>query len=108
MMKNQKGFTLIEMMIVLLVISVLLIITVPNISSHSSNINKKGCEGYMRMVETQVQAYKIDNNGTPTFAQLKSGGYLKDEKATCPDGTPIEITGDGSVQKSSTSTTPSS
>jgi competence protein ComGC len=30
MKNNQKGFTLIEMMIVLLIISVLLIITVPN------------------------------------------------------------------------------
>ncbi|WLR56361.1 competence type IV pilus major pilin ComGC [Mesobacillus subterraneus] len=101
-MKNQKGFTLIEMMIVLFVISVLLIITVPNISSHSSNINKKGCEAYMKMVEAQVQAYKIDKNGTPTIAQLQSGGYLKGEAAACPDGTAIEITAEGIVQKSST------
>lgn len=98
-MKNQKGFTLIEMMIVLLVISVLLIITVPNISSHSSNINKKGCEAYMKMVEAQVQAYKIDKKVIPTFSQLHSDGYLKSSDAACPDGTLIEITIDGSVQK---------
>lgn len=49
-MKNQKGFTLIEMMIVLLVISMLLIITVPYISKHTSNINAKGCEGYMNII----------------------------------------------------------
>lgn len=30
-MKNEKGFTLIEMMIVLLVISILVIITIPNV-----------------------------------------------------------------------------
>lgn len=101
-MKNQKGFTLIEMMIVLLVISVLLIITVPNISSHSSNINKKGCEAYMKMVETQVQAYKIDKKVIPTFEQLHSNGYLKSADAACPDGTPIEITTEGAVQKSAT------
>lgn len=100
-MKNQKGFTLIEMMIVLLVISVLLIITVPNIASHSSNINKKGCEAYMKMVETQIQAYKIDKKVIPTIGQLYEGGYLKNEGAACPDGTPIEITADGSVQKKS-------
>lgn len=107
MMKNQKGFTLIEMMIVLLVISVLLIITVPNISSHSSNINEKGCEAYMKMVEAQVEAYKIDKNVTPTIELLKSGGYLKNEAAACPDGTPIEIV-EGVVQKvpASTGTTP--
>ena len=32
MMKNEKGFTLVEMMIVMLVISVLLIVTIPNVS----------------------------------------------------------------------------
>jgi competence protein ComGC len=105
MMKNQKGFTLIEMMIVLLVISVLLIITVPNISSHSSNINTKGCEAYMKMVEAQVEAYKIDYNVTPTIVQLQSGGYLKGEEAACPDGTKIEIV-NGVVQKQTVSTDP--
>ena len=106
MMKNQNGFTLIEMMIVLLVISVLLIITVPNISSHSSNINSKGCEAYMKMVEAQVQAYKIDKKVIPTFAQLHSEGYLKSATPVCPDGTTIMITSEGAVQKSETSTSP--
>ncbi|UYZ20749.1 competence type IV pilus major pilin ComGC [Mesobacillus jeotgali] len=96
-MKNQKGFTLIEMMIVLLVISVLLIITVPNISSHSSKINTKGCEGYIKMVEAQVQAYKIDNNVIPTFEQLQTGKYLKNTGSKCPDGTDIVITTEGAV-----------
>ncbi|MEH7441130.1 competence type IV pilus major pilin ComGC [Bacillus sp. JJ1122] len=98
-MKNQKGFTLIEMMIVLLVISVLLIITVPNISKHSSNINTKGCEAYMKTVEAQVQAYKIDHNKTPTFAELKTEGYLKSDEGKCPDGSVLLISSDGAVTK---------
>ena len=48
MMKNEKGFTLIEMMIVMLVISVLLIITIPNVAKHNSNINNKGCDAYVK------------------------------------------------------------
>ncbi|MDQ0413674.1 competence type IV pilus major pilin ComGC [Mesobacillus stamsii] len=99
-MKNQKGFTLIEMMIVLLVISVLLIITVPNIATHNSNINNKGCEAYIKLVETQVQAYKMDKNTTPDFQLLYDAGYLKSPNAACPDGTKIEILTDGTVQKS--------
>ncbi len=46
-MKNEKGFTLIEMMIVLLIISVLLIITIPNIGRHNATVNEKGCEAYV-------------------------------------------------------------
>nr|WP_318999792.1 competence type IV pilus major pilin ComGC [Mesobacillus sp. S13] len=98
MMKNQKGFTLIEMMIVLLVISVLLIITVPNIATHSSKINSKGCEGYIKMVEAQVQAYKIDKNVIPTFDQLQTDKYLKNTGSKCPDGkTELVITTEGAV-----------
>lgn len=96
-MKNQKGFTLIEMMIVLLVISVLLIITVPNISKHSSNINTKGCSAYAKMVEAQVQAYKIENNVVPTFAELADKGYLKNGEGKCPDGTQLVINSKGDV-----------
>ena len=36
-LKNEKGFTLIEMMIVLLIISVLILITIPNVTKHSAN-----------------------------------------------------------------------
>jgi competence protein ComGC len=47
-MKNEKGFTLIEMMIVMMIISILLIITIPNIAKHNSNINTKGCEAFVK------------------------------------------------------------
>lgn len=60
MLNNNRGFTLIEMMIVLLVISVLLIITVPNVTKHNSKINSKGCDAFVKMVQAQVQAYEID------------------------------------------------
>ncbi|MBB6444906.1 competence type IV pilus major pilin ComGC [Bacillus benzoevorans] len=92
MVKNQQGFTLIEMMIVLLVISVLLIITIPNVTKNNSTINSKGCEAFVRMVEGQVQAYRMDNNGAvPSFAELQGAGYLKEGEASCPNGKAISI-----------------
>lgn len=47
-MKNEKGFTLIEMLIVLLVITVLLLITIPNVTKHNSSIQEKGCDGLIK------------------------------------------------------------
>lgn len=46
-MKNEKGFTLIEMLIVLLVITVLLLITIPNVTKHNSSIQKKAVMGLL-------------------------------------------------------------
>ncbi|MBF4500214.1 prepilin-type N-terminal cleavage/methylation domain-containing protein [Savagea sp. SN6] len=45
-LKNNKGFTLVEMMLVLVIIAVLVIITVPNVFKYSSTVDERGCEAY--------------------------------------------------------------
>lgn len=88
---NQKGFTLIEMMIVLMVISVLLVIAIPNVTDHNSVINTKGCDAYVKTVQAQVQAYELEHKVTPTPQLLLDGGYI--ESLTCPKGKYLQITG---------------
>lgn len=95
---NEKAFTLIEMMIVLLVISVLLIIAVPNISKHNSNIKEKGCEAFLKMVEAQVQSFEMEKQRLPgDLAELITEGYLKEEQSTCPNGKTVTISSTGVV-----------
>lgn len=48
-MKTQNGFTLIEMLIVLAVISILLILFIPNIGKESTNIRSTGCEALLHV-----------------------------------------------------------
>ncbi|AZU63325.1 competence type IV pilus major pilin ComGC [Neobacillus mesonae] len=106
MVNSEKGFTLIEMMIVMLIISVLLIITIPNVTKHNSNINEKGCQAYVKMVQAEVQAYQVDKNKIPTLTELKSEGYIKDDKQGCPNGKAVEInasTGEVTVAQSTES-----
>lgn len=95
-LKNERGFTLIEMMIVLLIISVLILISIPNVTKHSANIDKKGCEAFVKMVEGQVQAYKIDKNVTPTLNDLSVAEYLGENNKNCPGGEEVIIV-DGKV-----------
>ena len=102
MIKNQKGFTLIEMMIVLLVISVLLVITVPNVTKNNSSINEKGCEAFVKMVQGQVQAFELDGNKSEdgklvpvSVDALIDGGYITQDK--CPSNKEITIV-DGIVK----------
>lgn len=96
-LRNEKAFTLIEMMIVLLIISVLILVAIPNVTKHSKSIDAKGCDAYVKMVEGQVQAYKMDTKGIPTsLADLTAKGYLPAE-AKCPDGTELTINAEGKV-----------
>lgn len=96
-MKNERGFTLIEMMVVLLVISVLLIITIPNVTKHNSTINEKGCDALIKMVEAQIQAYEIDKGTPPADINALVDEYLTTEQTTCPNGDIISIGADGKV-----------
>ena len=92
-MKCEKGFTLIEMLIVLFIISVLILVTVPNVTKHFASIDEKGCDAYISMVQAQVEAYKIDNSNYPTLEELEKAGYI-DKDATCPNGNPVVINSD--------------
>ncbi|MFL0364193.1 competence type IV pilus major pilin ComGC [Pseudobacillus sp. 179-B 2D1 NHS] len=98
LVKNESGFTLIEMMIVLLVISVLLFIAIPNVAKQSRNINSKGCTAFKHMVQGQVQAYRIDLKKFPSsVGDMVESGYLRSDETACPNGDQLKIGADGEV-----------
>ncbi|MFD1206376.1 competence type IV pilus major pilin ComGC [Sporosarcina contaminans] len=93
---NDRGFTLIEMMIVLLIISVLVLIAIPNVTKHSKSIDQKGCNAYVKMVQGQVEAYRMDHHTVPTAEDLMDEEYMP-ELPQCPDGRAVTIDSDGLV-----------
>lgn len=96
-LKNQKGFTLIEMLIVMLIITVLIAIAIPNVSKQTTAVDEKGCTAFVQMVQGQVESYRMDERSVPTLAQLVSKDYLKADNQTCPNGDLIEISPEGVV-----------
>jgi len=102
--KQQAGFTLIEMLIVLLIISILILITIPNVTKHFATVDEKGCKAYVSMVQGQVEAYRVDFMDYPTIQDLVAKGYLKKDETTCPNKEEIMITKDGEVRLKKTST----
>ncbi|MBU8908979.1 competence type IV pilus major pilin ComGC [Desertibacillus haloalkaliphilus] len=89
-LKEQAAFTMIEMMIVLMIISILLLVAVPNMTKNNSVASSKGCEATIDLLQSQVGAYKIEEN-----AELTDLTLLEDEKyvqrVECPDGTELEL-----------------
>ena len=49
---KHQGFTLVEMLIVLLVISILILLFVPNLSAQRTVIDEKGNAAIVKVVET--------------------------------------------------------
>lgn len=79
---KKSGFTLIEMLIVLFIITVLILIAIPNVTKHFKTVDDKGCEAYVKMVQGQVEAYKIDTGSYPTtIVSMEDEGYLKEKSS---------------------------
>jgi competence protein ComGC len=76
--KNENGFTLIEMLIVMSIIAVLLILITPKLADHQENITLKSDEAIVGFINTQIQAYYLDTGTFPlTIEALESEGYIE-------------------------------
>lgn len=89
--KNEKGFTLIEMLIVMLIIAILLLLIIPNIAKQSTNLRSKGCDALVKTVQTQVEAYRLEKGTTPSsLNELVEEKYINEEQTSCDGGTKIK------------------
>lgn len=92
MFKKEDGFTLIEMLIVLTIISLLIILIIPNIATKSKEVNKKGCEALKSLVQAQADAYYLDKGDYPeTIRELEEKDYITDNQTECKSGEKLDI-----------------
>lgn len=92
MSERKNGFTLLEMLIVLLIITIMIVLTLPNIQQKEKIIRAKGCNALIEVVNSAILLYEIEQEETPTqINQLIQEGYLKEGQGVCPDGTLISI-----------------
>ncbi|MFZ5644802.1 MAG: type II secretion system protein [Bacillota bacterium] len=91
--KNRKGFTLVELMVVMAIIGVLIAIALPVYNSATDGANKRVVEANLRTIDSAITQYKAANNTNtdPTQAQL-SPGYLNSWPNT-PAGATYDIAG---------------
>lgn len=78
----DKGFTLIEMSLVLFVISFLLILFIPNLSTRQNDAANMGNEAIETVLLNQIDLYKMDNKNTypANLESLQSKDYLTDKQ----------------------------
>lgn len=91
MLKKEDGFTLIEMLIVLTIISLLIILIIPNLGSKSKEVNEKGCEALIEVVQAQVYAYQLDEGNLPTSLDTLKGDYITEDQLECRDGRKLTL-----------------
>lgn len=91
--RRKGGFTLIEIMIVVLIIAILLAIAIPNFLRARETSRAKSCQANLRQIETAKEQWAMDNKkgaaDTPLEADLVTE-YIKnsvdDTFPACPSG----------------------
>jgi prepilin-type N-terminal cleavage/methylation domain-containing protein len=98
---NQKGFTLIELIIVLAVLAVLLTIIVPQFGKVLSDAREKANEANLQLLQNAVDLYivneEINADSVENFKDVIEKGYLTDDALSPPSGYPEYTVNDGIV-----------
>ncbi|NVM24782.1 MAG: prepilin-type N-terminal cleavage/methylation domain-containing protein [Desulfobacterales bacterium] len=80
--KNEEGFTLIELMIVIAIIGILAAIAIPQFSAYRTRSFNSAATADLRNAATAQEAYFVDNQGytatTGTLIGPTYGLYLSD------------------------------
>lgn len=87
-MKNRKGFTLIELMIVIAIIGILAAMAIPNFKRAREQAREKACYSNIRVLLGAIEMYNMDHSTMlDTADQTKltgTNGYLK-AAVNCPE-----------------------
>ena len=98
--KQKSGFTLLEMTIVVIVISVIFLLSVPSIQKTLGVVNNKGCKALEKVADAAILEYKMEYDEYPSNVDdLVNAGLLSESQVQC-DGSKqlVIIDGEASIE----------
>ncbi|NLC33655.1 MAG: prepilin-type N-terminal cleavage/methylation domain-containing protein [Erysipelothrix sp.] len=96
----RKGFTMLEMIVVVLIVALLMLLTIPNIQKVMGIVQKRGCESQLKIVDAAILQYMLEYEQIPDSTQtLISSGLLSDNQAKCQNNKVIAIVDGQAVEQ---------
>lgn len=92
---SQKGFTLLELMVVIVILGVLASLIVPNLMGNKERADRQKAVSDIIALENAMDMYKLDNHRYPTTAQ---GLTALVEKPTS-NPIPVNYNNDGYIKR---------
>ena len=71
--KNQKGFTLVELMIVIVIVGILAAVAVPIYTANIKKAKMSECDAALGTIRTALRVYYATNDPTPAYPPASAG-----------------------------------
>ncbi|MDN6029548.1 MAG: prepilin-type N-terminal cleavage/methylation domain-containing protein [Lactococcus plantarum] len=78
--KRVRAFTLIEMLIVLIIISVLIMLFAPNLSKQKQTVNDTDNAAVVKVVTAQAELYRMNHSGKVSLTILLKNGNITQQQ----------------------------
>ena len=85
-MRSKKGFTLVELLIVVLILGALAAIAVPRIIGGATNAKTNACKTNVDLINAHIELYYANNDAWPSALTDVTGDtdYFPDGEPNCP------------------------